>query len=255
LRPARPLPITPEVSSTDSPSHGKLPDRSRTVGGELPPEVEAPAKQADPQGASALRHGANHEHTHHHRRKRRKPQALPRVEGVFSDSAPADLPPAPRQTLLVAFLVLAGFLIILFFAARFFHDSGVAAGMQRALAADQPLASGDADTLPQARVFSGILNLRSSNLDRPTVELLTPVVLAALQATPSEALPDYLRPGHSTVEDFAAAYVAMRLGDFGQAAAILRDADAKLPPDQFSYLMNDPALREFSREPRVMGFY
>lgn len=147
------------------------------------------------------------------------------------------------------------FLSTLFFVARFFYDSGVAAGMQRALAPDESTEPQDSKAFPQGKIFSALLNLRSSNLDRPTVELLTPVVLAALQSTPKEALPDYLRPGHSTVEDFSAAYVAMRLGDFGQAAAILRDADKKLPPDQFSFLMNDPALREFAREPRVMGFY
>lgn len=243
------------MSSTDFPSHGKLPARSRTIDGDLPPEVEAPDKQADPEGATTHHVSEERDTTRHHRRKRRKPQTLPRVEAVFSDSAPANRPPPPRQILLVATLVLAGFLVILFFVARFFHDSGVSEGMRRALEADKPLDGTDADSLPQARVFSGVLNLRSSELDRPTVEVLTPLVLAALQSTPKEALPDYLRPGHTAVEDFAAAYVAMRLGDFGQAAAILREADKNLPPDQFSFLMNDPALREFAREPRVMGFY
>lgn len=232
-----------------------MPERSRTIDGDLPPEVEAPVTKADPEGASKPLADEDKEPTHNHRRKRRKPKSPQRIEGVFSDSVADKTPPAPRQILLVSSLVLAGFLVILFFVARFFHDSGVAAGMQRALAADEPLASAEGDALPQARVFSGVLNLRSSNLDRPTVELVTPLVLAALQSTPKESLPDYLRPGHSTVEDFAAAYVAMRLGDFGQAAAILREADKKLPPDLFSYLMNDPALREFAREPRVMGFY
>jgi hypothetical protein len=242
------------VSFQDSTSHGKLPERSRTIDGDLPPEVTPPAKQVDPEGASTLPSSPDHNHQSP-RRKRRKSQAPPRVDGVFADSSPSAIPRAPRQILLIATALLAVVLIVMFFVTRFFYNSGVTAGMQRALSADEPITPDDAAAIPQAKIFSAILNLRSSNLDRPTADLLTPIVLAALQSTPKESLPDYLRPGHSTVEDFAAAYVAMRLGDFGQAAAILRDADKKLPPDQFSFLMNDPALREFAREPRVMGFY
>jgi hypothetical protein len=220
----------------------------------LPPEAAKVEEPVDPEGASSQKIEPAEE-SKRHRHRRRKSRSAKEPLAVFSDSPSrsAKLP----STRWVMYLSIGAvvFLSTLFFVARFFYDSGVAAGMQRALAPDESTEPQDSKAFPQGKIFSALLNLRSSNLDRPTVELLTPVVLAALQSTPKEALPDYLRPGHSTVEDFSAAYVAMRLGDFGQAAAILRDADKKLPPDQFSFLMNDPALREFAREPRVMGFY
>jgi hypothetical protein len=85
--------------------------------------------------------------------------------------------------------------------------------------------------------------------------MLTLLSLQVLSDTLDESLPSYLAQGHTTAEDFCAAYVAMRLGDFGKAAAILRATEASMPADLFNYLMNDPVMRRFAREPRVMGFY
>jgi len=233
----------------ESPDH--LPRRSRTIGGDLPPEVARVEQAIDPEVPSPADHGVDSTRRH----RRRKSRSRTGTDPSFSQASTGLFRANPRTlaTLLgiLCILLLAGN----FFVGRFFYQSGLSAGMQRALSANQAEWAEDATSLPQAKILSAVLNLRTSPLDRATVDLLTPVVLVALQSTPQESLPDYLRPGLSTVEDFAAAYVAMRRGDFGQAAAILRDPDKKLPPDQFSYLMNDATLREFAREPRVMGFY
>ncbi|MFM8364935.1 MAG: hypothetical protein ACKOAS_07260 [Verrucomicrobiota bacterium] len=242
------------MSDSEENNRNALPTRSRTLKGELPPEVERVEEPVDPEGASTRKSESDSEPKRSKHRRRKSPPPKEPI-AAFSDSPTPSARIAKTNWTIYLAIGSAVFFSVIFFVARFFYDSGVSAGMQRALASDESNTHGDAETLPQAKIFSAVLNLRSSQLDRPTVDLVTPMVLAALQSTPNEALPDYLRPGHSTVEDFAAAYVAMRLGEFGQAAAILRDADKKLPPDQFSFLMNDPALREFAREPRVMGFY
>ncbi|MBU6183529.1 MAG: hypothetical protein KGR46_12055 [Verrucomicrobia bacterium] len=159
-----------------------------------------------------------------------------------------------RNILLVAGAVAAAFAAASWLVGGFFYESGLSEGMRRGLDAssiDSQSAAGENND----PVFSALLNIRPSKLDRPTTELLATLVLDKLRDTTKERLPGYLKPGHSTVEDFADAYVAMRLGDFGQAAAILRETEPKIPPDLFKYLMNEPAMREFAREPRVMGFY
>jgi hypothetical protein len=139
---------------------------------------------------------------------------------------------------------------------RFFYGSGVSEGIQRAIDARTPAR----DTEPAAvattnKAFAALLNLRGSKPDRPSTEMLTLLSLQALSETMDESLPSYLSQGHTTPEDFCAAYVAMRLGDFGKAAAILRATESTIPFDLFNYLMNDPVMRRFAREPRVMGFY
>ena len=139
---------------------------------------------------------------------------------------------------------------------RFFYGSGVSEGIQRAIDARTP--ARDAEPLAVAttnKAFAALLNLRGSKPDRPSTEMLTLLSLQALSETMDESLPSYLSQGHTTPEDFCAAYVAMRLGDFGKAAAILRATESTIPPDLFNYLMNDPVMRRFAKEPRVMGFY
>lgn len=54
---------------------------------------------------------------------------------------------------------------------------------------------------------------------------------------------------------FVAAYVAMRKGQFASAAQYLRTCRAQLPIDLFDYLVNDPALRKYAREPQLAPFY
>ena len=160
------------------------------------------------------------------------------------------------------FKILAIVALLAIFAAsnilvgRFFYGSGVSEGIQRAIDArtpakdDEPLAVATTN-----KAFAALLNLRGSKPDRASTEMMTILCLQALSETLDEYLPSYLSQGHTTTEDFCAAYVAMRLGDFGKAAAILRATEPTIAPDFFNYLMNDPVMRQFAKEPRVMGFY
>ena len=160
------------------------------------------------------------------------------------------------------FKILAIVAVLAIFAAsnilvgRFFYGSGVSEGIQRAIDArtpakdDEPLAVATTN-----KAFAALLNLRGSKPDRASTEMMTILCLQALSETLDEYLPSYLSQGHTTPEDFCAAYVAMRLGDFGKAAAILRATEPTIAPDFFNYLMNDPVMRRFAKEPRVMGFY
>jgi hypothetical protein len=51
------------------------------------------------------------------------------------------------------------------------------------------------------------------------------------------------------------AYAAMRVGDFEQAAQLLRIARDVMTFESFDYLINDPAFRRFAREPQLAEFY
>jgi hypothetical protein len=158
--------------------------------------------------------------------------------------------------ILITLALLAIFVGSNIFIGRFFYSSGVSEGIQRATEARSQ--STDAETPVVAttnKAFAALLNLRGSNPDRPSTEMITLLCLQALSETPDESLPSYLSQGHTTPEDFCATYVAMRLGDFGKAAAILRSTEPTIPDDLFYYLMNDPVMRRFAKEPRVMGFY
>jgi hypothetical protein len=139
---------------------------------------------------------------------------------------------------------------------RFFYRSGVSEGIQRAIDARTPLKEDESFALVTAnKAFAALLNIRGSKPDRASTEIITLLCLQALSETMDEYLPLYLSQGYTTSEDFCAAYVAMRLGDFGKAAAILRATEPTIPSDLFNYLMNDPVMRRFAKEPRVMGFY
>jgi hypothetical protein len=139
---------------------------------------------------------------------------------------------------------------------RFFYGSGVSEGIQRGIDARTPAKDEEpASVTATNKAFAALLNLRGSKPDRASTEIITLLCLQALSETPDEYLPAYLSQGHTTPEDFCAAYVAMRLGDFGKAAAILRATEPTIAPDFFNYLMNDPVMRQFAKEPRVMGFY
>jgi len=152
--------------------------------------------------------------------------------------------------------VLAVFAVSNILVGRFFYGSGVSEGIQRAIDARTPVKDEEPTSVTATnKAFAALLNLRGSKPDRASTEMITLLCLQALSETPDEYLPAYLSQGHTTPEDFCAAYVAMRLGDFGKAAAILRTTEPTIPSDFFNYLMNDPVMRRFAKEPRVMGFY
>jgi len=158
--------------------------------------------------------------------------------------------------ILVAAGILAVFVVSNILIGHFFYGSGVSEGIQRATEARTPAKEGEpASVAASHTAFAALLNLRGSNPDRASTELITLLCLQALGESPDEYLPSFLSQGHTTAEDFCAAYVAMRLGDFGKASAILRATEPTIPSDLFNYLMNDPVMRRFAKEPRVMGFY
>lgn len=158
--------------------------------------------------------------------------------------------------ILVSAAVLVVFAVSNILVGRFFYGSGVSEGIRRATDARTPVKDEEpASVTATHKAFAALLNLRGSKPDRVSSEMITLLCLQALAETPDEFLPAYLSQGHTTPEDFCAAYVAMRLKDFGKAAAILRATEPTIPSDLFNYLMNDPVMRQFAKEPRVMGFY
>lgn len=184
-----------------------------------------------------------------HKRRRR------RNSRDFSSSAASGMPDWNWKIMAVGG-VLAVLLISTFMVGRFFYQAGLSEGILRAVDARTPSnESEEASTATTNKAFAALLNLRGSKPDRASIEMLTLLALQALSETQDELLPAYLAQGHTTPEDFCAAYVAMRLGDFGKAAAILRATEPTIPADLFDYLMNDAVMRRFAKEPRVMGFY
>jgi hypothetical protein len=158
--------------------------------------------------------------------------------------------------ILISIGVLTVFAVSNILVGSFFYGSGVSEGIQRGIDARTPAKDEEpASVTATNKAFAALLNLRGSKPDRASTEMITLLCLQALSETPDEYLPAYLSQGHTTPEDFCAAYVAMRLGDFGKAAAILRTTEPTIPSDFFNYLMNDPVMRRFAKEPRVMGFY
>lgn len=77
--------------------------------------------------------------------------------------------------------------------------------------------------------------------------------LAIMRAS-SEPAPNGAPTGIPT-RDFPAALAELQRGNFNDAAAILRATQKSLSPDLFSYLINDPELRKFSRQPELAGLF
>jgi len=68
-----------------------------------------------------------------------------------------------------------------------------------------------------------------------------------------------LPPQETSINDprelLPAAYAAMKQGNLDQAADLLRRTRAVMDRELFNYLINDPALRRFAREPKLEEFY
>lgn len=69
-----------------------------------------------------------------------------------------------------------------------------------------------------------------------------------------DALPPEISNPSST-QAFAAAYLALRRSHPDRAAEILQAARHQLPDDVFYYLVNDPLIRKYSREPALKEFF
>jgi len=95
---------------------------------------------------------------------------------------------------------------------------------------------------------------RLNPVDSHTVIDVT-IGLSTLENTPDSDLPQIPEPGKDLVSAFSAAYIAMRKGDFDQAAGILKTARKMAAPDLFDYLINDPAIRRYVAEPKLQEFF
>ncbi|MFZ4774975.1 MAG: tetratricopeptide repeat protein [Terrimicrobiaceae bacterium] len=77
--------------------------------------------------------------------------------------------------------------------------------------------------------------------------------LALLSARPAPA--DGFTPTGTPSRDFPAALSELKNGNYQNAANILRACRENLSPDLYSYLVNDPELRKFARQPELAGLY
>ena len=95
---------------------------------------------------------------------------------------------------------------------------------------------------------------RLNPVDSHTVIDVT-IGLTTLQDTPDSGLPQIADSGKDLVSAFSAAYIAMRKGDFDQAASLVKTARKMAAPDLFDYLINDPAIRRYVAEPKLQEFF
>ncbi|MEI6034794.1 MAG: hypothetical protein WCS65_11010 [Verrucomicrobiae bacterium] len=81
------------------------------------------------------------------------------------------------------------------------------------------------------------------------------IALLDLQILPDNELPENLNPGNDVAALFSSSYIAMRKGDFPRAASLLKTCRERLPGDLYYYLITDPAMRRFARQPEVAEFF
>ncbi|MEI6072138.1 MAG: hypothetical protein WCS31_10120 [Verrucomicrobiae bacterium] len=95
---------------------------------------------------------------------------------------------------------------------------------------------------------------RLNPVDSHTVVDAT-IALLNLQNLPDSEIPTGINPEKDAASVFSAAYAAMRGGDFTRAATFLAAARKQLPADLYFYLVNDPAIRKFVRQPEIAEFF
>lgn len=79
--------------------------------------------------------------------------------------------------------------------------------------------------------------------------------LLRLESLAAVDLPPQKPPTNDPRELLPAAYAAMKRGDFEQAADLLRKTQSVMDRELFIYLINDPAMRRYAREPKLSEFY
>lgn len=102
----------------------------------------------------------------------------------------------------------------------------------------------------EARALLESAGLRMTPTDSRTVLETTLAIMSADSELAAVATPTGI-----PTQDFPAALAQLHKGNFDQAAAILRASQQKLSPDLFYYLINDPELRKFSRQPELAGLF
>ena len=83
----------------------------------------------------------------------------------------------------------------------------------------------------------------------------TSLSLLNLQQTPDDKLPVNLDSDKDPRSLVSAAYIAMRKNDIPAVKSLLARARERLSPALYNYLMNDPAIRVFSKNPQMSGLF
>lgn len=81
----------------------------------------------------------------------------------------------------------------------------------------------------------------------------TSLALLDFQQTPNDKLPSNLDPDKDTRSLISAAYIAMRKDDIPAVKDLLAKARQRLSFQLYEYLMNDPSIRAFSKNPQMAG--
>lgn len=106
----------------------------------------------------------------------------------------------------------------------------------------------------EARQFFEAASMRLNPVEGQAL-VDTSLSLLNLQQTPDDKLPVNLDPDKDPRSLVSAAYVAMRKNDIPAVKALLAKARERLSPALYDYLMNDPAIRAFSKNPQMSGLF
>ncbi|MEI6490917.1 MAG: hypothetical protein WCO94_00090 [Verrucomicrobiota bacterium] len=101
----------------------------------------------------------------------------------------------------------------------------------------------------------GLLESAASRMNPADAQTVVETTKAILAVEAAGKLVPPSQPLGIPAKDLPNAYSEMKRGNFENAAAILRVCRDQTPPDIFSYLVNDPALRKFASRPELRGFY
>jgi len=96
--------------------------------------------------------------------------------------------------------------------------------------------------------------LRLNPVEGPSL-VNTSLALLDLQQTSDAKLPSNVNPDKDTPTLISAAYIAMRRNDIPAVRALLAKARERLSPALYNYLMNDPAIRAFSKNPQISELF
>lgn len=109
------------------------------------------------------------------------------------------------------------------------------------------------------RQEEGIKEIRAAQarLNPMDSHIVIDVTLAIMEIEnlPADRLPAAAPASGDIRELFPAAYAALRRGDLETAATLLQKCRQLTSPDLFGYLVNDPAIRKYSHEPRLTEFF
>lgn len=103
----------------------------------------------------------------------------------------------------------------------------------------------------------GLMKAAKARLNPVDSHLVVDVTigLLALQKLSDEEIAGISKDAEQEMHPLVQAYIAMRKGDFSQAAEILEKTKKRMAADVFDYLINDPAMRLFAQEPSLRGYY